>query len=1476
MRKNLLKRGVAIGLSITMISSSMGTWAETLEGASTVQEDSTEELNFQSEEASQTETQPAEISVQPETMAEIPEATEHSEETTAYVGEILTTVAEEILPEETNYTESLEETTEVPTSIEMSELETEYESEFVSEHESESNVEAETQTEESQIEESQTEEFESFEELETEGYLEGELTEGLQYEIADDQVKITGYSGSDSAVTIPNTIDGYPVKTIGRSAFAYAQNLQEITLPEGLTTIENEAFLESGLIHVVIPGSITRIDESAFKRSQLVSVEFKDGDTNTEAILGDSIFAGCQNLETIRLSENITEIGGFFISETKVESIIVPKSVKKSHNAWNSEYWSSGGAFCNTSNLKEIIFEEGIETIPEHIAEGAQSIERIVIPQGVKAIGDSAFSCATGLKNIVLPEGITTIESCAFDGATSLQQITLPESLVTIGDCAFRNTTSLQQITLPGNLITIGSSAFSESGLTSILIPESVTSVKYEAFSYSGLVSVKFANEKQNGETVLASRAFVGCTNLESIELSENIVEMGGGLIAETKVESVTVPKSVKKFDRQASWSGSQYEDGNWIDYYSGVFSGASYLKEIIFEEGTETILASIAEGAQSVERVVIPEGVKVIEDAAFRNAASLTQITFPKSLTTIGEYAFRNAASLTQVILPEGLTTIGNAAFMGATSLAQVTLPESLTVIESNVFRGDTSLTQITLPETVTTIGGSAFSDSGLTTIVIPKSVTRIEGGAFSGSQLTKAEFCEGEEDTEVVLENSVFANCENLESVKLSENIVEIGGGLISGTKVERIVIPKSVKTCGYINAGNCEEDGVWVQGYDIGALGEAPNLKEIIFEEGIEEIPGYIAERAKNIEEISIPETVKVIGDAAFKDTFNLKQITLPEGLTTIENSAFKGTGLTQVTLPEGLTTIEYDAFMESGLTSIVIPKNVTKIGTSAFKKSQLMSVKFCEGAEDTWVTMGATVFANCESLETVELSDNIVSIGGGLIAGTKVESIRVPKNLRGIGDDRGTIDGYYDEQAGCYVDSHQAGIFCDDIYLKELILPEGKSDFGDDLIKCSTWDAKCVSRLEKLAIPSSVTYISDYAFREDSKPAIYGVLGSYAETYAKEHDFTFVDGSETYWPLKLTSLELPEKLQMSLGVQETLIYTCVPSVTESQAKRAKWESSNKKVVTVENGVVTAVGEGNAEITVTLGGLTASCQIEVKFAMPEVTLIAHNKLRISWTKCDLADGYAIYRMNDDGTYSILKYITDNTILSYVNTVTSGVTYTYKVSPYRMEGNKKVFLARSAPSAPMSAKALPAAPKLQSTNMAAYNKIRIMWSKVNGCEGYVIYRSEAEDGKYIVLKTVTQASATNYVNVVKTSTTYYYKIRAFVTVNGKKIYGDYSNILSGNVISGAPQNFAMRQASSGKIVFTWDKVEDADGYVIYLYDPDTNKYKAIKNITDINVLTYGKTMAKGATYHFAMRAYRLVNGVKVYSDYGEIISTK
>lgn len=282
---------------------------------------------------------------------------------------------------------------------------------------------------------------------------------------------------------------------------------------------------------------------------------------------------------------------------------------------------------------------------------------------------------------------------------------------------------------------------------------------------------------------------------------------------------------------------------------------------------------------------------------------------------------------------------------------------------------------------------------------------------------------------------------------------------------------------------------------------------------------------------------------------------------------------------------------------------------------------------------------------------------------------------------------------------------------------------------------------------------------------------------------------------------------------------------------------------------------------------------CGKEIFFGITDILPTSYNKLTIQWSKFEGSEGYIVYKLDELGKYSIVKTLSGADTTTYIHTVSSGVKYTYKVAAYQLIGAKKNIIAETTDKVGVAALA---APKVTSANMAAYNKIRIQWTKVSGCEGYVIYRNTSEDGAYSVLKTVAQATATEYVNVVTSSEDYYYKIRAFVTVNGKKMYGDYSNILMGNVISGSPANFKVEQTTETRVDFMWDKVDDADGYVLYMSSDAEGTYKAIKNVTDKNVLTYKKTITPSEKYYFYMKAYRNINGKKVYSQASEKISNK
>ena len=70
------------------------------------------------------------------------------------------------------------------------------------------------------------------------------LTQGdFQYQLTDDGVEITRYTGDSAQITIPETLEEQPVVGIGPAAFALNQTIEELTLPSTLEYIGDSAFL---------------------------------------------------------------------------------------------------------------------------------------------------------------------------------------------------------------------------------------------------------------------------------------------------------------------------------------------------------------------------------------------------------------------------------------------------------------------------------------------------------------------------------------------------------------------------------------------------------------------------------------------------------------------------------------------------------------------------------------------------------------------------------------------------------------------------------------------------------------------------------------------------------------------------------------------------------------------------------------------------------------------------------------------------------------------------------------------------------------------------------------------------------------------------------------------------------------------------------------------------------------------------------
>ncbi len=80
-----------------------------------------------------------------------------------------------------------------------------------------------------------------------------------------------------------------------------------------------------------------------------------------------------------------------------------------------------------------------------------------------------------------------------------------------------------------------------------------------------------------------------------------------------------------------------------------------------------------------------------------------------------------------------------------------------------------------------------------------------------------------------------------------------------------------------------------------------------------------------------------------------------------------------------------------------------------------------------------------------------------------------------------------------------------------------------------------------------------------------------------------------------------------------------------------------------------------------------------------------------------------------------------------------------------------------------------------------ASTSKIKLTWSQSSGASGYQIQRYHSSKKKYVTVKTIKKGSTTSYTNGgLKKNTTYKYRIRAYKTVRGKKIYSYYCSAKS------------------------------------------------------------------------------------------------
>lgn len=166
--------------------------------------------------------------------------------------------------------------------------------------------------------------------------------------------------------------------------------------------------------------------------------------------------------------------------------------------------------------------------------------------------------------------------------------------------------------------------------------------------------------------------------------------------------------------------------------------------------------------------------------------------------------------------------------------------------------------------------------------------------------------------------------------------------------------------------------------------------------------------------------------------------------------------------------------------------------------------------------------------------------------------------------------------------------------------------------------------------------------------------------------------------------------------------------------------------------------------------------------------------------------------------------------------------------------------------------------------------HKVKISWTKQDYADGYQICNASNR---------VIGATKSNSITIsgLSSAKTYAFKVRSYVSnPDGSVSYGDFSSILSTKTLLNTPK-IKVDARGNGVVTVRWSKIDKASGYEIYYSTTKSGTYYKLANVSKgAKRIFNDKGLAKGEVYYYTIRAYRNVNGEKVYSGYSTITKVK
>lgn len=263
------------------------------------------------------------------------------------------------------------------------------------------------------------------------------------------------------------------------------------------------------------------------------------------------------------------------------------------------------------------------------------------------------------------------------------------------------------------------------------------------------------------------------------------------------------------------------------------------------------------------------------------------------------------------------------------------------------------------------------------------------------------------------------------------------------------------------------------------------------------------------------------------------------------------------------------------------------------------------------------------------------------------------------------------------------------------------------------------------------------------------------------------------------------------------------------------------------------------------------------------------------LAWDSVNGADGYRIYRYNSDSdSYEELDTVGADRTSYEVTGLASACEYRFKIRASKtMNANtywgeyseKVVAVTKPDKVAELSARTLGA------------SEIELTWKKSSHVTGYQIYRLDGQTGKYVKIATVEESMPASYTDCkLSAATEYSYKVRAYKNFEGTSYYGSFSNVKSQVTKPDKVQRLKASTKASA-VTLKWAASENVTGYQIYRLNTKTKKYEKIATINGADKITYkNKSLKKGKTYRYKIRAYKKYNGTTYYGGFSSVSRIK